>query len=95
MFKPPELEYRCNLTIDHEFVPFDELSIYCTKCGLTMRDECDEEIEIREAAESLYDAGHWTCDRKVDEAALWIKLRDALGREPGGAPIPITKKPTT
>lgn len=36
------------------------------------------------AATALYEAGHWYCDRPVDEGGLWTELRDALGRDPGG-----------
>lgn len=45
---------------------------------------------LSRAATALYEAGHWHCDRPVDEIALWTELRDALGREPGGAPKPLT-----
>lgn len=44
---------------------------------------------LYQAATELYEAGHWKCDRSVDELGLWTNLRDALGREPGNAPKPI------
>jgi hypothetical protein len=37
---------------------------------------------LQTAALALYMAGRWSCDRPVDEAALWIALRDALGLAP-------------
>jgi hypothetical protein len=43
-------------------------------------------FKLHFAAATIYDAGHWTCDRDVHEAALWERLRDALGRKPGTAP---------
>ena len=48
---------------------------------------------LEKAANALYDAGHWTCDRPVAEAALWEALRDALGRKPGTAPKPLPEPP--
>lgn len=47
---------------------------------------------LQAAATALYEAGHWHCDRPVDEMALWTELRDALGRDPGGAPKPLTSE---
>jgi len=46
---------------------------------------------LRAAGSTLYDAGHWTCDRPVEggELALWTALRDALGRPPGTSPAPM------
>lgn len=44
------------------------------------------------AALGLYWAGHWTCDREVDEARLWANLRDALELPPGTAPKPNTSR---
>lgn len=43
---------------------------------------------LREAVEKLYDAGHWTCDRDVDERALWENVRDAARIQPGNSPKP-------
>jgi hypothetical protein len=43
---------------------------------------------LQGAALMLYRAGYWTCDRPVDEAAMWTELRDALGLEPGTSPPP-------
>ena len=40
---------------------------------------------MRGAALALYMAGHWSCDRPADEAALWTALRDALDLAPGTA----------
>lgn len=40
---------------------------------------------LRGAALALYMAGHWSCDRPADEAALWTALRDALDLAPGTA----------
>lgn len=48
-----------------------------------------EYLKLRAAAFSLYYAGHWRCDRLVDEAELWERLRDAMGAKPGHAPRPI------
>lgn len=45
--------------------------------------------KLLEVCNALYDAGHWTCDKDVDEAKLWENLRDEIGREPGTAPKPI------
>jgi hypothetical protein len=49
----------------------------------------NREVERRRALHAagydLYYAGRWSCDRPVDEAALWIALRDAMGLEPGTA----------
>lgn len=44
--------------------------------------------KLLEVCNALYDAGHWTCDRNVDEAKLWENLRDEMGRESGTAPKP-------
>lgn len=38
------------------------------------------------AVRSLYYAGVWRCDRLVDEAALWIAVRDAAGFKVGESP---------
>ena len=40
---------------------------------------------LQTAALALYMAGRWSCDRPVNEAALWTALRDALGLAPGTA----------
>jgi hypothetical protein len=40
---------------------------------------------IYAAALALYGAGRWSCDRPVDEGALWVALRDGLGLQPGTA----------
>jgi hypothetical protein len=47
---------------------------------------------LRAAATAIYEAGHWTCDRPVDEVGLWTELRDALGRNSGGAPKPLVDR---
>lgn len=44
---------------------------------------------LEAAAKALYSAGHWRCDRSVDESALWTELRDALGLKPGCSPATI------
>lgn len=49
-------------------------------------------FELFSAASNLYEAGHWTCDRQVNEMALWEALRDAMERKPGNAPVPIKEK---
>ena len=42
---------------------------------------------IIQAANAIYDAGYWTCDKECgNEEKLWEALRDALGREPGTGP---------
>jgi len=38
---------------------------------------------LQQAAEALYFAGYWHCDRPADEQALWTALRDAAGIQPG------------
>jgi|SRR5579872_1419247 len=43
---------------------------------------------LLEAIRALYYAGVWTCDRDVDEAALWTAVRDAAGFPPGQSPKP-------
>jgi hypothetical protein len=52
-----------------------------------LADEClaqREEIErLRKAAVALYYAAYWHADRPVDEAALWMALRDAAEITPG------------
>ena len=55
-------------------------------------DVLDENIKFKKALGDLYDAGYWTCDRDVDEEALWIAARDALGRDPGKSPKPLEQK---
>jgi len=57
----------------------------CPDCA-ALRAEVER---LKAAGNALYDAAHWTADRDADEAALWESLRDALGREPGGAPKPL------
>jgi hypothetical protein len=43
-----------------------------------------KEIErLRKAAVALYYAAYWHADRPVDEAALWMALRDAAEIPPG------------
>lgn len=42
--------------------------------------------KLKKAANALYDAGFWQCDRKVEENELWEALRDALGRKKGTSP---------
>ena len=49
----------------------------------------DKYEKLIKAVNALYDAGHWTCDRDVDEQTLWEAVRDAMGRKPGGAPRPL------
>lgn len=49
----------------------------------------EETDRIIAAANALYEAGVWSCDREVDEAALWTELRDALCRKPGTSPKPL------
>lgn len=49
----------------------------------------DQYESLRRAALDIYSAGYWTCDREVDEAALWTALRDALGLPTGTSPSPI------
>ena len=52
-------------------------------------------IEIRElweAATALYDAGHWSCDHSINENALWMRLRRALGHTSGNASKPVKQK---
>lgn len=44
---------------------------------------------LTEAVRAVYYAGVWSCDRPVDEAALWTTLRDAAGFTPGQSPKPI------
>lgn len=44
---------------------------------------------LRRAVSDLYYAGVWKCDRPVDEAALWIAVRDAAGFKPGESPKPL------
>lgn len=70
----------------------------CSQCGYKHTVDyacpaCDaREINaLRSAAGAIYDAGYWTCDRPVDETALWEALRDALGRAPGKSPKPIPR----
>jgi len=41
------------------------------------------------AVEAIYQAGHWHCDRPVDEYALWNELKRAAGVEHGTAPTPV------
>lgn len=38
------------------------------------------------AVDALYQAGHWSCDRQVDEFALWNELKRAAGVPHGTAP---------
>jgi len=45
--------------------------------------------ELENALLNLYNAGHWTCDRNVDETALWDDAKKALGLEDGTSPFPI------
>lgn len=45
--------------------------------------------KLLEVCNALYGAGHWTCDRSVDEAKLWENLRDEIGRESGTSPKPL------
>lgn len=42
--------------------------------------------DLRSAVRELYYSGVWTCDRSVDEGALWTAVRDAAGFEPGKSP---------
>lgn len=50
----------------------------------------ERELEaLKAAGVAIYMAGHWTCDRPVDDAALWTALRDALGLPPGNSPKPL------
>ena len=49
-------------------------------------------LRLQHAATVIYEAAHWTADRPVDEVALWTELRDALGRDPGGAPTPLPRQ---
>ena len=45
--------------------------------------------KLKKAAQALYDAGYWHCDRPVKESELWENLRDAMNRKPGSAPEPL------
>lgn len=46
------------------------------------------EQTLENVLRKLYYAGHWTCDRPVDEKALWEEVRDTLGLPPGTSPKP-------
>lgn len=48
-----------------------------------------EQYELHMATTALYEAGRWSCDRPVDEAKLWTRVRDALKRVPGTSPKPV------
>lgn len=48
------------------------------------------EGQLRKALTALYDAGHWRCDRAVEEDRLWEQARKALGRQKGSEPKPIS-----
>ena len=50
---------------------------------------------VKDAANAIYDAGYWTCDRPVDDKKLWEELRDSLGRESGRSPKPLFTNPRT
>jgi len=53
---------------------------------------CKKLKSVARAANALYDAGIWSCDRPISEsaeAAMWEQLRDALGRTPGFGPKPF------
>lgn len=41
------------------------------------------------AVKAIYSAGHWSCDRAVDEFALWDELKRAAGIPHGTAPKPF------
>jgi hypothetical protein len=41
---------------------------------------------LRNAVEALYYAAVWHADRRVDEQALWMTVRDAAGFRPGRGP---------
>lgn len=48
-----------------------------------MVSDTDKLRRLRTAVSAVYFAGKWSCHRKVDEAALWEAVRDALELEPG------------
>lgn len=75
-----DLEKQC----DDAMGSAEYLDIYCANATALCRDV----RRLQKAATALYEAAHWTADRPVDDVALWTELRDALGREPGGAPKP-------
>jgi hypothetical protein len=71
----------------------ESLSILSSEAMLDVIDRQIDHDALYDAATEIYEAGHWTCDRRVDEKDLWENLRDALHREPGHAPKPIKPAP--
>lgn len=45
-----------------------------------------------DAVIAIYSAGHWSCDRVVDEYALWNELKRAAGIPHGTAPVPFARQ---
>lgn len=45
--------------------------------------------QLIDAVKAIYTAGHWTCDRAVEENILWANLKRAAGIPHGTAPKPI------
>lgn len=58
---------------------YDDLKDNCKRLRRQLK-------KLKKAANDLYDAGYWTCDRTVDDIALWESLRDALRRKKGNSP---------
>lgn len=59
-----------------------------------MTDIHDRHEGLLVAATCLYMAGHWSCDREVQEEALWSALRDSLYLPCGLAPVPVREDET-
>lgn len=49
-------------------------------------------VFIREMLTDMYYAGHWTCDRPVNEKAYWEAIKDFCGLENGTSPKPVKEK---
>jgi hypothetical protein len=55
-----------------------------------MREQRVQLHRLREAVLRLYCAAHWTADRPVDEAALWLDVRDAAEIPPGTSTVALS-----